>query len=501
MGLFSKKIGVIFFKEDSNANTYIQELQTMLQKATGNNAKDIEKEINFIKAGQRGEENVAYELKNSGMDMYVLHDICLRQGNLSAQIDYLVITRKRTYVIECKMLTGDVEIDSTGAFIRKYEFSGKTIREGFYSPVTQNQMHLQVIKEVWKNNRLNFFNRGKFERDFDDNFQSIVVLSNPKTCINMEYAPKEVKEQVIRADQLIEYIRQKDNISYNEMRDSDMLEVSQFYLSQHNPSNVDYSKKFEKLSQKTNSIVQNFTNEKTIIEYHENQYPTPNNKNFFNSLTDFPFTHIHNECDIMHFSNSLLTYIKHTCNFSNLYDEAASLWLQATIGYLWYEAPEDKKNISTLLYMLESDEFKRNNGTHTNAVDMLYDELERKNSQHYAVIKRKEFKNLAGKNAQYVIDTLIFGFRSFTIIPNTKTDTETNTNNIEETIKKELKKFRLEQSKIEGIKPYYIFKDVQMEDLLEKMPKTKDELLNVSGFGTAKVNKYGDEILKILWRK
>lgn len=317
MGLFSKKIGVIFFKEDSNANTYIQELQTMLQKATGNNAKDIEKEINFIKAGQRGEENVAYELKNSGMDMYVLHDICLRQGNLSAQIDYLVITRKRTYVIECKMLTGDVEIDSTGAFIRKYEFSGKTIREGFYSPVTQNQMHLQVIKEVWKNNRLNFFNRGKFERDFDDNFQSIVVLSNPKTCINMEYAPKEVKEQVIRADQLIEYIRQKDNISYNEMRDSDMLEVSQFYLSQHNPSNVDYSKKFEKLSQKTNSIVQNFTNEKTIIEYHENQYPTPNNKNFFNSLTDFPFTHIHNECDIMHFSNSLLTYIKHTCNFSN----------------------------------------------------------------------------------------------------------------------------------------------------------------------------------------
>ena len=65
MGLFSKKVGVIFFKEDSNANTHIQELQTMLQKATGNNAKEIEKEINFIKAGKRGEENVAYELKNS----------------------------------------------------------------------------------------------------------------------------------------------------------------------------------------------------------------------------------------------------------------------------------------------------------------------------------------------------------------------------------------------------------------------------------------------------
>ncbi len=501
MGLFSKKVGVIFFKEDSNANTHIQELQTMLQKATGNNAKEIEKEINFIKAGKRGEENVAYELKNSGMDMYVLHDICLKQGNLSAQIDYLVITKKRTYVIECKMLTGDIEIDSTGAFIRKYEISGKTIREGFYSPVTQNQMHLQVIKEVWKNNRLSFFNRSKFERDFDDNFQSIVVLSNPKTCINMECAPKEVKEQVIRADQLIEFIRRKDNISSNEMRNSDMLEVCQFYLSQHNPSNVNYSQKFQNLSKNTNSITQNFTNKRTIIKCDEKQYPTPNNKIFFNTITDFSFTHINNERDIVHFSNSLLTYIKHTCNISNLYDEAASLWLQATIGYLWYEAPEDEKNLSTLLYMLELDEFQRKHESYTNTVDILYDELERKNSQHYAVIKRKEFKNLAGKNAKYVIDTLVYYFRTFTIISNTKTDTGTNTNNIKETIIKELKNFRLKQSKIEGIKPYYIFKDVQMEDLLKKMPKTKDELLNVSGFGTAKVNKYGDEILKILWKK
>ena len=37
-----------------------------------------------------------------------------------------------------------------------------------------------------------------------------------------------------------------------------------------------------------------------------------------------------------------------------------------------------------------------------------------------------------------------------------------------------------------------------MEDLIHKKPRTKEELLNVSGFGTAKVEKYGETILKIL---
>lgn len=48
------------------------------------------------------------------------------------------------------------------------------------------------------------------------------------------------------------------------------------------------------------------------------------------------------------------------------------------------------------------------------------------------------------------------------------------------------------------MKPYFLFNDKQMEDLIEKMPKTKDELKNVSGFGDVKVEKYGDDILKLL---
>lgn len=68
----------------------------------------------------------------------------------------------------------------------------------------------------------------------------------------------------------------------------------------------------------------------------------------------------------------------------------------------------------------------------------------------------------------------------------------------DETLINQLKAFRLEQSRKENIKPYYIFNDAQMNDLIQKSPKTKEQLLKVNGFGTVKVEKYGDIILKIL---
>lgn len=69
--------------------------------------------------------------------------------------------------------------------------------------------------------------------------------------------------------------------------------------------------------------------------------------------------------------------------------------------------------------------------------------------------------------------------------------------NREELVKR-LKAFRLEQSRKEKIKPYYIFNDAQMEDIIAKNPQTKEELLQVSGFGNVKVEKYGEEIVGIL---
>ncbi len=70
---------------------------------------------------------------------------------------------------------------------------------------------------------------------------------------------------------------------------------------------------------------------------------------------------------------------------------------------------------------------------------------------------------------------------------------------IEETaLFKDLKDYRLKKSREENIKPYFIYYDNQLKDLISKMPRNKEELQTVDGFGKAKANKYGDEILSII---
>lgn len=70
---------------------------------------------------------------------------------------------------------------------------------------------------------------------------------------------------------------------------------------------------------------------------------------------------------------------------------------------------------------------------------------------------------------------------------------------MEETeIFKELKLYRLNKSREESIKPYFIYNDNQLKNLISKMPRSNEELLEVAGFSEVKINKYGNDILKII---
>lgn len=125
MELFKKQIGVVFLKQESDAQYFIDKMDELYQKAQGDLKKKIKQQRDLAWYGKKGEDNVAYELKNSGIDMYVLRDVYLESGEMSAQIDYIIITRKRTYVVECKNLIGNIEINNAGNFIRTYELGGK----------------------------------------------------------------------------------------------------------------------------------------------------------------------------------------------------------------------------------------------------------------------------------------------------------------------------------------------------------------------------------------
>lgn len=67
-----------------------------------------------------------------------------------------------------------------------------------------------------------------------------------------------------------------------------------------------------------------------------------------------------------------------------------------------------------------------------------------------------------------------------------------------EKIREELIDFRKFRAREEGIAAYYIYNNNQLEDIIAKLPKTKAELMSCDGFGPKKVEKYGDEIIKII---
>lgn len=324
-------------------------MKQLLEVAPVKLKAQIRQNIKTLSYGIKGEDTIAFELKNSHMPMYVLHDLYLTDNNLTAQIDYLIITRKVTFLIECKNLIGNIEINSDGDFIRTINYNGKYQKEGIYSPITQNQHHLALLKKLRSYSKNNFISKIIFEKYFDESYHSVVVLANPKTILNSKYAKGEVKNNVIRADQLINYIQTVNKLSTLEpSSDKQMEQLATFYLKLHSQNQVDYTKKYQ--------IKQ------------ESAAPTPVEK----------------------------------------------------------QPPQE-------------------------------------------IVKQ-----------------------------NTAISPSTSNNSANEELTKELKAYRLKTAKEQKLKPYWIFSDSQLQNLIAVMPSSIEQLLSLSGFGEVKCNKYENDILEIL---
>lgn len=238
MGLFDKLNGPVFLKEDSEAEKQLAVLKSLPQ------TPEIEQEIKLVEAGIYGEKQIRFELENSHIPMYVIHDLFLEHNGLTAQIDYLIICHKCQYVIECKNLYGNIEIDSNGNFIRNFNYGKYYKKEGIYSPVTQNQRHLELIRQIIADR--SWVKKFAVQVGFEDLWKSAVVLSNPKTVLNDKKAPKNIKNQVLRADQLISFIKKCESES-KEMSSSEsaMKETAESWLADNKPNRVDYTEKFK----------------------------------------------------------------------------------------------------------------------------------------------------------------------------------------------------------------------------------------------------------------
>jgi len=130
-----------------------------------------------------------------------------------------------------------------------------------------------------------------------------------------------------------------------------------------------------------------------------------NTIDFKQSMRYNPFKYIHSENDILKLVNCIMENTKgeDTRGGEDFWSKAEALYYQALIAFIWYEAPEEEKNMTTLLEMLNASEVREEDETFKNAVDIMFDNLEKKNPQHFAVRQYKKYKLAAGKTAKSIL--------------------------------------------------------------------------------------------------
>jgi len=114
---------------------------------------------------------------------------------------------------------------------------------------------------------------------------------------------------------------------------------------------------------------------------------------------------IRSEKDILKLVNTIMVNTKGEGEKSSedFWTKAERLLYCALIGYIYYEAPEEEQNFSTLLEFINASETREEDEEFKNAVDLLFEELERDEPNHFAVRQYKKYKLAAGKTAKSIL--------------------------------------------------------------------------------------------------
>ena len=129
-----------------------------------------------------------------------------------------------------------------------------------------------------------------------------------------------------------------------------------------------------------------------------------NTINFKKSMHYNPFAYIHSEKDILKLVTTLIANTKGDGKAGDeFWTKAETLLYCALIGYIHYEAPVEEQNFSTLIEFLNAMEVREDDEEFQNPVDMMFEALEKKKPNHFAVRQYKKYKLAAGKTAKSIL--------------------------------------------------------------------------------------------------
>ena len=129
-----------------------------------------------------------------------------------------------------------------------------------------------------------------------------------------------------------------------------------------------------------------------------------NSIDFSKSMHYNPLAYIKTESDVLKFVTALIANTKGDGKEGDeFWTKAENLLYCALVAYIVFEGPEEERNMNTLVEMINSMEVREDDETFKNAVDYMFDGLERRSPQHFAVRQYKKYKLASGKTAKSIL--------------------------------------------------------------------------------------------------
>ncbi|MCY6483000.1 HRDC domain-containing protein [Clostridium aestuarii] len=306
--------------------------------------------------------------------------------------------------------------------------------QGMYSPISQNKRHINVLKYVLSK-----------ELNIDIPFESLVILANEKSIIDQNKAPEETKNCIVKHDGAISRLEKLQKENKVALTLQDMNNIGKLLIK------LNKLKAYNNLA-KFSIVEKDFINPTDIKQFEMN-----NNENIFKQDGNKLFEKLRvyrNEKA----KEEGYKPISYHCVFPNVVIEQIVENMPDSIEELYYIKGLGKVKI---------DKYGQD------IINILKGKSKGVKSTYKTNLIQKAASEIAADKFENVQMT-------------------------REQLTQELKKFRLEKSKQLKIKPYFIFNNAEMEELLDKIPKNKSQLLKVRGFGEKKVEQYGERILEIL---
>lgn len=186
-----------------------------------------------------------------------------------------------------------------------------------------------------------------------------------------------------------------------------VCDFSVFYLDRTLPKGtvlVECGKLLSRGSPRLGKDGKPLRNKKGKIIYEPYQIKVFNTINFKKSMHYNPFAYLHSEKDILKLVTVLIANTKgEGKSGDDFWVKAETLLYTALIGYIYYEAPKNEQNFSTLVEMINAMEVREDDESFKNAVDLLFDALEQKDPDHFALRQYKKYKLAAGKTAKSIL--------------------------------------------------------------------------------------------------